>query len=447
MKTPIYRRVTYISFIIIFLVVSPLVILYTMGYRYNFTKGRVQKTGILKITSVPRGASIKLNGQLYATSLTPAKIEYLLPGDYEISLSKDGYYDWQKKLAVYENGTTFAEKINLWKKTNAQSLSTSTTDGWLISPDQNLVAMNSGNAVMLMDINSGLFGELSGGKIESLGEIKNQGSIAIKYDSIKLDSFSPTGRYILITTSKSKQTNYYILDTISKEFKQLSGKDYKDIRWDSSSDTLYALNADGLWQFNLTSLTPKIVLKKTGVDDFYVNGKTLYTINNQILIQQSLTGESAKELKKVTCQECQIREIKNNKAFIIDTIKNNLSIIDTTGEIKTIDLGFKNLSWLNGNSMIIYNDFEIYIYETNKTEPELITRLSTPIKYAIWHPQGRHLIFSTDNEIKIIELDNRELRNIISIAKANSPFLVSDRAGQNIFYAVDKLGIFKLNIQ
>lgn len=448
MKTPIHRRVTYIVFISIFLIASPLVILYTMGYRYNFSKGRVQKTGILKITSDPKAATIKLNGQLYETSQTPAKIEYLLPGDYEISLTKNGYYDWQKKLAVYENGTTFAEKIMLWKKSNSQSLSTSTISDWLISPDQNIVALSdNNNNVSLLDINSGIFGELSGGKFETIGAIKNQGATTINYDSIKLEAFSPSGRYVLISVDKSQQNNYFILDTITKTFKQLGGKNYQDIRWDDANDDLYALNDSGLWQFDLTTLAPRAVLKRNGIDDFSINNKNLYTISRQVLSHETLGSNAPKDLKKVTCLDCQIKQIKNNKALIVDRSKNILTIIDLAAQIKTVDLAYRGLSWLNGNSLIIYNDFEIYIFETSKAEPELITRLSTPIKAAIWHPQGRHLIFSTDNQIKLIELDNRELRNIITIASANGSDLVSDRAGQNIFYSVDKLGVFKLNIQ
>ncbi len=448
MKTPIHRRITYVAFISIFLIASPLVILYTMGYRYNLTKGRVQKTGILKITSNPKAATIKLNGQRYETSLTPAKIEYLLPGDYEISLSKDGYYDWQKKLAVYENGTTFAEKIMLWKKSNSQSLSTSTVTDWLITPDQNIVVLTDDhNNLSLLDINSGIFGELTGGKIETIGAVKSTNAAVINYDSLKLDSFSPSGRHLLILASKNQQTNYFVLDTLTKDFKQLSGKNYKSIHWDSNSDNLYALDATTLWQYDLTSLSPKLVLKKSGLDDFYIVNKVLYTISNQLLTQQTLTGEGAKDIKKITCVSCQIKQIKNNKAFIVDPTKNILTIIDLANQTRAVDLAYKNLQWLNGDSLIIYNDFEIYIFETGKAEPELITRLSTSIRNVIWHPQGRHLIFSTDKQIKLIELDNRELRNIITIAASDATHLVSDRAGQNLFYAVDNFGVFKLNIQ
>ena len=113
--TLIYRRITYSIFIIIFLIAAPTVILYTQGYRFNFEKGRIQKTGILVISSVPRRADIFLNGKKIENKTTPARLENILPADYEIKLAKNGYHDWNKRLTVLENSSTFAEKILLWK--------------------------------------------------------------------------------------------------------------------------------------------------------------------------------------------------------------------------------------------------------------------------------------------------------------------------------------------
>lgn len=441
MKTPLYRRATYIFFIAVFLAVSPLIILYTMGYRYNFTKGRVQKTGILKITTVPKGAQIYLNGVLYEKSATPAKIEYVLPGDYEIQLKKDGYFDWQKKLAVYENGTTFAEKIMLWKKAEAETLATSSASSFLVSPDgNNLIASDALGRIWLTDINSGLLGELSGGRTDILTDIKN-------YNRLILDSFSPSGRYILIVAIKDKQSDYFVLDTISKTAKKIGNQDYLAIKWDESNDKLYARNSKSLAEISLNDYKGKIIFTNLKIDDFFVSGKTLYTISNQILSEQSLSGNDKKELKKFNCSLCRIKTIKAGKAFIIDGSKNSLSVSDLNSATKTVELGAAKLDWLNGNSVIAYNDFEIYILELSKNQPELITRLGTPIKSAIWHPSGRHLLFSADGKIKIIELDNRELRNTLELKEITADFMVLDRAGKNLYYSLDKSGIFKLNIQ
>jgi len=50
----IYRRITYSLFIILFLIVTPLIIFYTQGYRFNFKNQHIQQTGILVISSNPK---------------------------------------------------------------------------------------------------------------------------------------------------------------------------------------------------------------------------------------------------------------------------------------------------------------------------------------------------------------------------------------------------------
>lgn len=436
----IYRRITYTIFIAIFLIAAPLIVLYTMGYRYNLEKGRVQKTGIIRVTSEPKGADIYLNGVKYELGQTPARVEKLLPGDYEIRLAKDGYYDWKKKLPVYENGTTFAEKIILWKKSEAKNLTTTTADSWLVSPDKNIIALSDGKEnISLIDINSGIFGEISGGNFETITKITGQ-------DSVKLLSFSPSGRYLLAQAVKTEKISYYLIDTLNKTNRKITGQEYSIIKWDTSADTLYGYNKSGLWNINLSNLKAQLIAKSLLADDFYVSGKIIYFITNAAISRQVIASGEQNDIEKINCNDCFISEIKNNRLFA----KNNFGkmfIIDLNRQIRTIEMSAKNYNWLNGNSLIIYNDNEIYIYELAKNTPELITRLGSEILFAIWHPNGRDLIFSTEGKIKIIELDNRELRNIIDITNVPASFMASDRAGNNIYFSVDKLGILKLNIQ
>ena len=442
MNKLILRRLIYIFFIIVFLVVSPLVILYTMGYRYNFGKQRIQKTGIIKITSLPRGAEIYLNGIKYEKTATPAKIEYVLPGDYEIKLIKDGYFEWQKKLSVYENGTTFAEKIMLWKKSEAETISTSTIIDSLISPDNNfIISINQNGEIILTDINSGLVGEISGGKNTIIAQIKN-------YNQFALKEFSGDSRYLLLEAENNKQKDYFVLDTVIKKYQKISNGDYNSIKWNKQNNELYATSDNQLLRFNLNNGKATIYLNKFAVDDFLLAGRSFYTIGNNLLSEYNLKGEKIKDIATIEClNNCQLNSIINNKAIVLDTNKLTMELIDLDGKIKNIKINAQKINWLDTSSAMLYGDYEIFIFDSNKNEPELITRLGNKIKYATWHPKGRHLIISLEDKIKIMELDNRELRNVIDIKEASADFLISDRAGKNIFYTIDKIGIFKLNIQ
>ncbi|MFA5124349.1 MAG: PEGA domain-containing protein [Patescibacteria group bacterium] len=441
--TLLYRRITYISFIIIFLIITPLIIAYTAGYRYNFSKGRVQKTGILRITSIPRGANIYLNSQIQNTQ-TPAKIQYLMPGDYEIKLTKEGYFDWQKKLPITENNTTFAEKIILWKKPAAKKLNATTSvSSWLISPDKNIIAFSQlDGSIGIIDVNSGLFGELSGGSLEIITKISD-------YGEVKLISYSPTGRYLIAESGKSNAKTYFLIDAFLKKYDKLPIKNYSAIKWDRNSDTLYANDKTSLWQINVSNSTAKQLLKSfTG--DFYFDNQNFYIFKNSILSRGTLTNANISDIAAITCDACRIETIKGNRLYLFNRLSGDLRIIDLSGKTKSASLKAKSFDFLANNSALIYNDFELSIYNSAKDEPELITRLGQPISAAAWHPTGRYIFFVTEGQLKVIELDNRELRNIITIIDAPADFIQLDRAGNNVYFSglIDKQeGIYKLDIQ
>ena len=109
------RRFFFYSLLATFLVVAPVLIGYTMGYRWSFTQKRLVKTGALSLATIPDNATIILNGE-EQKERTPILIRELTPGSYEITLKKDGYSSWQKTLRVENEKTTFAINVTLFKR-------------------------------------------------------------------------------------------------------------------------------------------------------------------------------------------------------------------------------------------------------------------------------------------------------------------------------------------
>ena len=107
------RRVTYSFFLLLFFIVTPLLILYASGFRYNFDIGMIEKTGAFYIKSYPRNAEIYIN-DLKSKHKTPKQITNLAPGTYTLKITKNNYTPWQKKLSVYSGETTFVEDVVLF---------------------------------------------------------------------------------------------------------------------------------------------------------------------------------------------------------------------------------------------------------------------------------------------------------------------------------------------
>lgn len=93
----IFRKIFYWFFVVAFFVLAPLIVLYSLGYKFNVTSKKFQRTGAVSIRTVPREAAIFLNGHNTGES-SPCVLRELLPGDYTLEIEKKGYYPY--KLAI-----------------------------------------------------------------------------------------------------------------------------------------------------------------------------------------------------------------------------------------------------------------------------------------------------------------------------------------------------------
>lgn len=441
MKSLLVRRIIYLSFITAFLIITPLVILYTQGYRYNFKKGSIQKTGILVISSNPRQAEIILNGQVYEKDTTPARIENLLPGDYEIQLLKAGYHPWNKKLPIFENTTTFAEKILLWKQTDPTFLDKQQSiTNPILSPDKKNMAFNSSSTIKTLN--------LENSQLSTIINFSNQSQVS----NI---SWSNTSKKLLIKTqdNQTANTDYHIINlSFGNSQKQIpTQQKFVSAKWDQTNDNLiYLHNNQGIWQFDLFSESINQISSATNTVDFLVEKENIFFIKDQTVFQQTKNNEAKKLLAKINCLNCTLIDKQSNNLFVNNYDQNQIILIDTDSGI-TKNLPAKGLDWINGNIFLYYNDWEIWIYDTQNKKSQLITRLGKKITRAFWHPEGRHILFASDDQIRLIELDNRELRNVITLIETqNITQTHISTNGQTMYFIGDhnkQSGWFELNIR
>ncbi|MEK7645594.1 MAG: hypothetical protein AAB374_00590 [Patescibacteria group bacterium] len=96
------RRILFYCAIAIFIGVSYIVLIYAQGYQYSFKEGKFIRSGALYI-NVNTSASILIDDKLKtSTSLlgNSASIGGLLPATYTVSVQKEGWSSWQKKVTI-----------------------------------------------------------------------------------------------------------------------------------------------------------------------------------------------------------------------------------------------------------------------------------------------------------------------------------------------------------
>jgi hypothetical protein len=77
--------------------------LYAYGWRFDLFNREVVKTGVLNVETDPLFADIYVNGE--SKGKTPKSIS-LLVGKYDIKVTKEGYHDWNKVIAIKQEKST-----------------------------------------------------------------------------------------------------------------------------------------------------------------------------------------------------------------------------------------------------------------------------------------------------------------------------------------------------
>jgi hypothetical protein len=122
-----WRRAILCGLIGLFFVISPLVILYTAGYRYDFAERKIKATGVISIDVSPDDALVTLSGtaitrpssrlSFFGRDMASYELKNRAPGIYTLSLTRPGYHAWFKDIRVESNQTTYVRDVRLIPQT------------------------------------------------------------------------------------------------------------------------------------------------------------------------------------------------------------------------------------------------------------------------------------------------------------------------------------------
>lgn len=203
----------------------------------------------------------------------------------------------------------------------------------------------------------------------------------------------------------------------------------------------------------ILSLKEVVSYEISGQDIFYIQ-KPSY-----ILYKTNLTGAIQEQISLSPL-------IKNDYQIFISP-NQNLAVLDNQGELYIFNYNKKIFENLAGNikraqfskdnkKLLYYSPSEIWVYylENNLIQPfkkagekELITRLSQEIRQAIWYPEtNEHLVFSVGSFIKIIELDGRDIRNIIDFLEAETKQITYNQETEALYF-IEEEKLYKTSLE
>lgn len=423
------------SFFGLFAIIAPIIIFYASGYRYNTAKNKIEKTGILFIKTDPIDTDIFIDGKLTIgqDQADGRRFTNLLPNSYQIKIAKEGYYPWIKRLDIKSQLTTFANNVFLFQTDAAvnELLTDKNISRLQMSPDKkSLLTITADGAIFLINLDKNH-------AIKQVGDLTE-----IIINNMAKILWSPNSEKILLTTATDE---YYLIDLNTNETSRLINSGFTGINWSISKPSiLYGLKNQNLYQIDIDA----DIASQLNID---LPGKTLGEIiafeisePNLFLVIKKDGGTSLQKHDLNTGQTVisppialagQIEFLPSLGDYLTITDGKKLLLFDDKLEL-VLTASAKTAEWISPTELLYYNDFEIYTYNITAKKSEMINRYSQIITAAAWYYNKNYIVVNlNDSRIDIIELDNRDKRNIWTIGNMDSIKNLSlDNTGEYLYF-------------
>ncbi|HTK04349.1 MAG TPA: PEGA domain-containing protein [Candidatus Eisenbacteria bacterium] len=445
---PRTRTIVTWLFVLAFFATAPVLIMFTSGYRYNWKRQRVQKTGLIQAETVPTGAKVFLDGSLQRKT-TPASYTRLLPDDYLVRIEKKGYLPWEKTLEVKSGQTTFATNIVLYRDALARLVleRRAGTAAW--SPDGTDVALltDDGDWKELV--------ALADGK----GPVLLARFARDAYADESL-AWSPDGTAVLFTANAGGATHAMrFLPSAPNEALSVHENFPKGplaVHWNAGGASLMVVSTLGAFTVDSATGAVSPVRLEAGIKDAVDAGRSTYVLRAErknataSVMLERLSGESSETVLQLAAGDYRFLPGDDRKLLVAEKRKRRIILVDAaSGASDAFDA--TGAVWEpKGRRLLLWNDFEIYTVDPADGSRDLITRLGTPIASCAWSPAGEAIIFSTANGIAAAELDDRDHRNVFDLIRFTDvgPFAVDANAGMLRFIgsAGTKSGVYERDL-
>ncbi|MBU1203062.1 PEGA domain-containing protein [Patescibacteria group bacterium] len=393
------RRLTYSFFFLLFFIIAPLLTVYSLGYRYDFDTGNIEKNGAFYIKSYPRGADIYVDDQK-SKRQTPSQVLNIKPGKHKIVVSKNKYVSWQKNLDVSSGETTFAEDIVLFLENREKTLLGQGSDRFLINKQKYQYAYIDENKLIITDVEQGK-----------------------KFDVFNLEEdfdlvdWSADNQMMLL----KNQSEYFYFDINQKTLTPLLLDKIQKILWEENSSTFIYLKDNKLYRkerrepWDSSAYPDKLLEIDQSINDFDIEGNWLivqYTLDKENYIEQfdRYTLESKQFINDASIGNLRILLADNN--YLIFLMGSKLYIKNTFQDLVTIPV---TLAELHDERLLLSNGHEIILFDYKNQWQSLIDRSSNLVSEIMWHPNGSYFISEINDRTNLIEIDGRDQRNTINL--------------------------------
>ncbi len=412
------RTILFFIFLLIFIVIAPLLTLYVQGYRFDFENKKLTQTGALFIKTIsPKQAEIYIDNKLTQKTdffFSSALIENLLPKKYNIKVQKQDHYAWEKNLEIKEKQVAEAKNIILFPQDpNFKLLSTNIDNAWFSKDKKKAVIKESEKNVW----------------------------------SLKLYNLEKNVKSHLLKETDISQT----------------GADLVDLEFTDNNNLLLQIaNKEQISYFNLQINRIPSLLTKTKAPQSVIENALVYKVFNENIYYLDDLGDFYKtdvsliKNEKIASSPFNIKQETEYKLYIYDKaifLLEEKTVYFFNQDEKIFEKFSENINSLkispDQKKIAYFSDSEIKILflEEQTFQPRrqameaiFLIRLSENIKDVFWI-NSNYLLFTTNNALKITEIDNRDQVNTIDLVTVENPEIFLNLQTKKL-YLLDRGNLF-----
>ncbi|MGB6882235.1 MAG: PEGA domain-containing protein [Microgenomates group bacterium] len=361
------RSLIFLLTLILVGTVGTFIFYYARGYRFDIDSFRFIPNGLLVVKSNPDGAQVYINGELKTATNTNL---FISPGTYDVSIRKEGYLPWYKRLTVKKEIVTEANASLFRAVPSLSAVTFNSSFNPVPSSDFAKIAYIVPPSTQ--DLNSDQ-NKLGLWVLETvnlpLGFSKDPKKITDGDLSNASWEWSPNGREIMLTT----KTGVFLLDagSFTPQNQRVNIASTKiDVlkRWEKERETKFAAQLRGLPDELIEILERRASSVLFSPDEKMI----LYTASSSAVLAENLI----KPIPGASTQK-QERNIKENQTYVYDIKEDRNFLIDEASESLVIgnqlhDISNRRLAWFpTSRHLVLAEESKVIIMDydgTNRQE-------------------------------------------------------------------------------
>jgi hypothetical protein len=373
------RHFIFLFFVGLFLIISPIIILYTSGYRYDFKNGFLKETGSINVDVLPDTAEVYLNNAKLKSGI-PVRLNDLAPGKYIVTIKNNGYFDWQKNIEIKNKETVYVKDVVLLKKNEPTLIHDGVIQETTISSDGQFliysVIQNKNKEIWQKNLKS--------------NELLMVEGVFSAADTLKI-TFMQNGLYYAISTEQPPYKKIVLINAQKPE-KKMDLATYSKLpiikyQWkESSTPEIYFSNAQQIMTF-FPENENLIFISKNIFADWYMENGQLWILDDNTTTKKAVLTRDALGFKNVfftdfetTAESLEI--FVAQKDFVLIKKRNQPEMVLLANDKKYNIAGEKFIISKYNDWLIAWTPWEIWTRAQNE-DPVLLNRSGLQLQQVV----------------------------------------------------------------